>query len=199
GSAVSIAGGSASPSFGRWSACCRVLWTMQTRSHLTARSSRARGVAGVLLILLWWRICAMFLGPLLMASPIETARAIPRLMMSGHFLNDAGASLLRVAIGVSVGCSIGFTLGVLAAHSPRLRGLLEPLRWLLMAIPPVVVVVLAMLWFGLGSGMVIFMTVLMMVPGMYVNTVKGMLQVDRDLIEMSHVYRFGWWRRLRHL
>lgn len=172
---------------------------MKTRSHLTARSSRAWGVAGVLLILLCWQISAMFLGPLLMASPIETARAIPRLMMSGHFLNNAGASLLRVAIGVSVGCSIGFTLGILAAHSPRLRGLLEPLRWLLMAIPPVVVVVLAMLWFGLGSSMVIFMTVLMMVPGMYVNTVKGMLQVDRDLIEMSHVYRFGWWRRLRHL
>lgn len=95
---------------------------MKSKSHLSARSSRAWGVAGVLLILLCWQISAMFLGPLLMASPMETARAIPRLMMSGHFLNDAGASLLRVAIGVSVGCSIGFTLGILAAHSPRLRG-----------------------------------------------------------------------------
>lgn len=38
-----------------------------------------------------------------------------------------------------------------------------------------------------------------MAPGMYVNTVKGMLQVDRQLIEMTHVYRYGYWRRLRHL
>ena len=107
---------------------------MKTKPHLSAHSSRAWGVLGVLLILLCWQLSALFLGPLLMATPMETARAIPRLVMSGRFLNDAGASLLRVAIGVSVGCSIGFTLGILAAHSPRLRGLLEPLRWLLMAI-----------------------------------------------------------------
>jgi len=69
----------------------------------------------------------------------------------------------------------------------------------LMAMPPVVVVVLAMLWFGLGSSMVIFITTLMMAPGMYVNTVKGMLHVDRKLIEMTQVYRYGAWLRLRHL
>ncbi|WP_341667932.1 ABC transporter permease [Alcaligenes sp. SDU_A2] len=163
------------------------------------RSSRAWAVAGVALLLLGWQLSAMVMGPLLMASPLETARAIPRLLASAHFWNDAGDSLLRIAIGVSGGCAIGFVLGVLAAHSPRLRGLLEPIRWLLMSIPPVVVVVLAMLWFGLGSAMVIFMTVVMMVPGMYVNTVKGMQQVDRELIEMTRVYRFGWWHRLRHL
>ncbi|MDT4853556.1 putative aliphatic sulfonates transport permease protein SsuC [compost metagenome] len=87
----------------------------------------------------------------------------------------------------------------MAGLDARLRGLLEPLRWLLMAIPPVVVVVLAMLWFGLGSAMVVFISVLMLAPGMYVNTVKGMLLVDRELIEMAHVYRFGRWQRLRHL
>jgi NitT/TauT family transport system permease protein len=68
-----------------------------------------------------------------------------------------------------------------------------------MSIPPVIVVVLAMLWFGLGSTMVIFITMLMMAPGMYVNTLKGMQLVDRSLVEMTHVYRFGHWMRLRHL
>ncbi|MNZ36152.1 putative aliphatic sulfonates transport permease protein SsuC [compost metagenome] len=68
-----------------------------------------------------------------------------------------------------------------------------------MATPPVVVVVLAMLWFGLGSAMVVFISVLMLAPGMYVNTVKGMLMVDHDLLEMARVYRFGAWQKLRHL
>lgn len=163
------------------------------------RTSRRWSVLGVLLLLAGWQASAMYMGPMLMATPLETLQALPRLLATDSFLHHAGDTLLRIAVGVSTGCAIGFTLGVLAGHSPKLRGLLEPMRWLLMAIPPVVVVVLAMLWFGLGSPMVIFMTVLMMAPGMYVNTVKGMLQVDRQLIEMTHVYRYGYWRRLRHL
>jgi len=155
--------------------------------------------AGVLLILVGWELAARYLGPLLMASPLQALNAVGTLMRTDTFWANASASLTRISIGVGSGCLIGFSLGVLAGHDARLRGLLEPLRWLLMAIPPVVVVVLAMLWFGLGSSMVIFITVLMMAPGMYVNTVKGMLLVDRSLIEMTHVYRFGPWLRLRHL
>lgn len=163
------------------------------------RTSRIWSLAGVLLILAGWELAARYMGPLLMATPMQTLRAAATLVQSAAFREHAGASLTRIAMGVGTGCLIGFSLGVLAGHDARLRGLLEPLRWLLMAIPPVIVVVLAMLWFGLGSSMVIFITVLMMVPGMYVNTVKGMLLVDRSLVEMTHVYRFGPWLRLRHL
>ncbi|MDS1139142.1 ABC transporter permease subunit [Pusillimonas sp. SM2304] len=163
------------------------------------RTSKGWSLAGVLLILAGWELAARALGPLLMATPIQALRAAAALVQSDSFWQHASASLTRIGIGVGTGCLIGFALGVLAGHNARLRGLLEPLRWLLMAIPPVVVVVLAMLWFGLGSSMVIFITVLMMAPGMYVNTVKGMLLVDRSLVEMAHVYRYGPWLRLRHL
>lgn len=170
-----------------------------SNSDGVGRTSRLWSVLGVLLLLAGWQASAVYMGPMLMATPLETLKAIPRLLASDDFLPNAGDSLLRIGIGVSTGCTIGLALGILAGHKPRVRGLLEPVRWLLMAIPPVVVVVMAMLWFGLGSSMVIFMTVLMMAPGMYVNTVKGMMQVDRNLIEMTHMYRYGFWRRLRHL
>jgi len=163
------------------------------------KTSRLWSLIGMLLILLAWHATAKVMGSMMMATPLETLQAVPRLLGSAHFMEHAGASLMRIAIGVSTGCAVGFALGVVAGHSAQLRGLLEPLRWLLMSIPPVIVVVLAMLWFGLGSPMVIFMTVLMMAPGMYVNTVKGMLHIDSQLAEMTRVYRFGFWRRLRHL
>jgi NitT/TauT family transport system permease protein len=164
-----------------------------------ARTSRTWSTVGGLLIVLAWHVAARQLGPLLMATPWEALCAIVPLVQSPQFFANAGVSLMRIGVGVLAGASLGFTAGVLAGHSARLRGLIEPLRWLLMAMPPVVIVVLAMLWFGLGSPMVIFITTLMMAPGMYVNTVKGMLHVDRNLIEMTHVYRYGPWLRLRHL
>lgn len=162
-------------------------------------TSRRWALLGGVLILLGWQLLALRLGPLLMATPLQTLRAMAGLPFEDDFRLHAGVSLLRIALGVGLGCVLGFGLGLLAGLDARLRGLLEPLRWLLMATPPVVVVVLAMLWFGLGSAMVIFISVLMLAPGMYVNTVKGMLMVDRDLLEMTRVYRFTAWQKLRHL
>ncbi|MNF46578.1 putative aliphatic sulfonates transport permease protein SsuC [compost metagenome] len=162
-------------------------------------TSRYWALLGVLLLLLAWQIAAQRLGSLLMATPWQTLQALVQLLGSAEFHQHGLVSLGRIGLGVGLGCTLGFCLGVLAGLDARLRGLLEPLRWLLMAIPPVVVVVLAMLWFGLGSAMVVFITVLMLAPGMYVNTVKGMLLVDRGLIEMAHVYRLGPWQRLRYL
>lgn len=162
-------------------------------------TSRRWALLGTLLLLLGWQLLAMRLGPLLMATPAQTLRAMLHLPFEEDFRLHTGASLLRIALGVGLGCLLGFCLGLLAGLDARVRGLLEPLRWLLMSVPPVVVVVLAMLWVGLGSAMVVLISVLMLAPGMYVNTVKGMRMIDRDLLEMARVYRFSPWQKLRRL
>lgn len=165
----------------------------------TSHTSRLWAVAGLLAILAAWHATALKLGPLLMATPKDALLAIGPLVESGRFIPAAATSLTRAAVGIGSGCLIGFLLGLIAADHLRIRGALEPLRWLLMSIPSVVVVLLAMLWFGLGSTMVIFLAALMTAPGLYVNTVKGMQQIDLQLREMTQVYRFGLWLRLRHL
>ncbi|MBF5005851.1 ABC transporter permease [Diaphorobacter caeni] len=172
---------------------------MNIPASSATRTSRVWVAAGLLGVVIAWQFTAERLGPLLMATPLQTLQAIGPLVSSERFLPAALTSLVRAAIGIGTGCLCGFALGLMAAARAQLRGLLEPLRWLLMSIPAVVVVLLAMLWFGLGSSMVIFLTALMTAPGLYVNTVKGMQQVDRQLLEMTHVYRFGWRLRLEHL
>ncbi|QIE91431.1 ABC transporter permease [Pseudomonas nitroreducens] len=162
-------------------------------------TSRRWAVLGGALLLVGWQLLAMRLGSLLMATPWQTLQAMARLPFEADFRLHAGASLLRIVLGVGLGCLLGFCLGLLAGLDARVRGLLEPLRWLLMSVPPVVVVVLAMLWVGLGSAMVVLISVLMLAPGMYVNTVKGMQMVDRGLLEMARVYRFSPWQKLRRL
>lgn len=162
-------------------------------------TSRSWAALGLIMLLAGWQLAAVQLGPLLMATPLETLQSLLQLAGSADFRHHAGVTALRIVLGAGGGCALGFVLGLAAGTSARLRGLLEPLRWLLMAVPPVIVVVLAMLWFGLGTQMVVFMAVLMLTPGMYVNTVKGMQAVDQRLAEMTHVYRFSAWQRLRYL
>ncbi len=58
-----------------------------------------------------------------------------------------------------------------------------------MSVPPVVLVTISMILFGMGSGQTIFVTAVLILPIMYVNTIEGIRSVDRSLIEMGHLYR----------
>jgi NitT/TauT family transport system permease protein len=63
------------------------------------------------------------------------------------------------------------------------------MRWGIMTVPVIVISLLAMLWFGMGSIQVVFATALITMPTNYVSTLEGMLAVDARLIEMSRVFR----------
>jgi len=154
---------------------------------------------GVLLLLLGWHLLAVRLGPLLMATPQQAWQALGRLVSTAEFARHAGASVLRVSVGVSLGIGLGLLLAMLSARSERLRVLLEPLRWLVMSVPPVILVVLAMLWLGMGTAMVLLIAVLLLSPSVYINVLRGLQLLDPDLGEMATVYRFGRWRRLQHV
>jgi NitT/TauT family transport system permease protein len=68
-----------------------------------------------------------------------------------------------------------------------------------MSVPPVVMVVLAMLWLGMGTAMVVAIAILLLSPVVYSNTLRGMHLVDHGLLDLARVYRFGRWRKLRHI
>jgi NitT/TauT family transport system permease protein len=54
-----------------------------------------------------------------------------------------------------------------------------------------------MLWFGMGSTMVIVISALFLSPVVYVSTVKGMESLDQDILEMAQVYRFSLFRKIK--
>ena len=156
----------------------------------TDHSRRLFALLGVAAILVVWQLLSMVVSPALMASPAATFRALARLAWGGTLWLQLLITLYRMVIGLVVGAVIGATLGVVAPLRPGFRAFLEPLRWVGMTMPVVIVAVLAMLWFGVGDVTVIFVVVLIVLPTMYVNTVEGVLNIDRRLVEMGRVYRF---------
>jgi NitT/TauT family transport system permease protein len=53
-----------------------------------------------------------------------------------------------------------------------------------------------MLWFGMGSTMVVFITVLLLAPTIYINTQKSVEQIDNQWFELAQIYQFSWYQRL---
>ncbi len=151
----------------------------------------ALGVAAILVV---WQLLSLVVSPVFMASPAETVKALADLAWGSKLWIELLITLKRLVIGLAIGTSVGLALGILAGVEFRVRSNLEPLRWVGMTIPAVIIASLAMLWFGLGDFTVIFMVAVIVLPTMYVNTVSGIQAIDPRLVEMGRVYHFS--RRL---
>lgn len=147
---------------------------------------------GILLLVVGWKCLSVKFSGLVIASPEDTLVAAFRLIVDNDFLvNHFWVSLKRIGCALGAGIVAGTVLGVLSGLIPGLKHLLEPLRWMLMTIPGVVIVVVFMLWFGMGSLMVVGIAVSMIAPVIFVNVSNAMACVDKTLIEMADVYRFS--------
>jgi NitT/TauT family transport system permease protein len=151
---------------------------------------------GALALLVVWELVSLWVDPIFVASPLETAKALGHLAAGGDLWIQLLITLKRLVLGLAVGAGLGWIVGLFAGLAPRLRSFLEPLRWVGMTVPAVVIAVLAMLWFGLGDFTVMFVVAVIVAPSMYVNTVAGVLALDPRLVELAAVYRFPRWLRL---
>ena len=154
---------------------------------------------GVLALLGVWQLLSLWVDPIFIASPIETARAFGRLAADGSLWTQLLTTLKRLVIGLAIGAGLGWIVGLFAGLAPRLRSFLEPVRWVGMTVPAVVIAVLALLWFGLGDLSVIFVVAAIVAPSMYVNTTSGVLAIDPRLVELGKVYRFPRWLRFTEI
>ncbi len=165
----------------------------------TAWRDRLFTALGFLLLLGGWQLLSLFTHDILVASPAKTVAALGEMIGTNYFREHFWVTLKRIFFGILSGGMSGFVLGITAGLNRDIRNLLNPLRWIMLSISPVVVVVLAMLWFGMGSTMVIFIATVLIMPIVYVNTVKGIEMVDATLVEMAHLYRFSLFMRIRDL
>jgi NitT/TauT family transport system permease protein len=170
----------------------------KTREILTSRKFLF-SVFGFLLLITGWHVLSLFMHRIVMASPYEAFSSLYEIIGTERFQSYVWITTQRIFMGIFWGGLAGFILGLLAGLKEDIKNMLEPMRWTLMSVPPVVVVVIAMLWFGMGSTMVVFIAGLIILPVVYVNTVKGIEMVDEGLLEMASIYKLSVWLRLKHI
>ncbi len=147
---------------------------------------------GILLLLIAWELASHVHSGLVVSSVLDTILAGFKLLLDKSFLvHHCAVSLGRIAGALVLAVIFGIVSGLIAGLIPEIRIMLAPLRWILMTIPGVVVVVVFMLWFGMGNIMVISIAATMAVPVIYINVADAMLLVDKKLLEVAQVYNFG--------
>ncbi len=98
---------------------------------------------------------SQFLSPAAFPTPADTWRGFNTLRTEGFknitLWEHARTSLTRVGVGMLVGSLVGIPIGFAMGLSSRIRGFFDTPVELLRPIPPLALIPLFILWFGIGN------------------------------------------------
>lgn len=141
-------------------------------------------------LLLLWQLLAQvgFVPTRILPAPSAIVEAGLRLAASGELWHHLASSASRAGIGFLIGASLGLSFGVLTGIIPRAELLLDSCFQMLRTIPPLAMIPLVILWFGIGEQARIFLVCVGVFFPVYLNTFHGIRGLDPGLLEMGRVY-----------
>jgi NitT/TauT family transport system permease protein len=129
-----------------------------------------------------WEAAARWIGDdLLLPGFVQTARAFAEGLWSGELPSRVGASLRMLAQGYALGVVLAFALTALAVSTRIGRDLLGTLTAMFNPLPAIALLPLALLWFGLGNGSLVFVLVHAVLWPLALNTYAGFQGVPETL------------------
>lgn len=157
------------------------------RRQTTRREKRALAAVAILGTLAVWSAIAAsgLVNRVLLPLPEEVLAALWRHLGDGTLLRHVAASLQRVGQGFLLGLATAVPIGIAMGNSGVFRGLVEPLVELLRPIPPIAVIPLAILWFGIGEASKIFIIAYGAFFPILLNTIAGFGEVDPVLVRAA--------------
>ena len=156
----------------------------------------------VVLILLWWAAALLMNDPQVLPGPLAVGRTIVADLHSRgpegeSAYYDIGITLARIFITFSAamiaGTGIGLAMGLNRLFERSLLALIP----LMLTMPTILMVFLAIMWFGFSEagGLVAVMAVV--TPYVAVNMYEGTKAMDKSLIDMAVTFKAGRYLLLR--
>lgn len=120
-----------------------------------------------------------------LSSVIET---FWELLIDGTFFSVFLPSIERLFLGYFIACGIAILLGIIMGSNRFVFRLFEPLIEFLRPIPSPAYVPMAILFLGIGNEMKVFMIAFTSFFPILLNTISGVLNVDRVLIDTGRTF-----------
>jgi NitT/TauT family transport system permease protein len=135
----------------------------------------------VVLAVLWEVVARIQDNDLLLPSFLQTAAAFVEGIRTGELLGRVQTSLWVLLQGYIAGIALAFALTTLAVSTQLGRDLLSTLTSMFNPLPAIALLPLALLWFGLGTGSLIFVLIHSVLWPLALNTYAGFQGVSETL------------------
>ncbi len=150
--------------------------------HRLLASNAVRKALVILAIAALWELASRLQGnPLMLPSFTAAAGAFFEALLHEHLLGMAATSLGVLLQGYALGVALAFVATALAVSWQPARDTLETLTAMFNPLPAVALLPLAMLWFGLGRGSLVFVLTHAVLWPVALAMLQGFLGVPETL------------------
>lgn len=146
---------------------------------------RYLGILPLLALLATWQaaVSADLYPPVLLPSPLKVANAF--VLYAPTIAANAGASVLRVIIGVGLAFITAVPAGLLIGRYQLLDEITDWSIQVFRSIPPIALIPLAMLFFGIGDTPAIVLIYVSALWPLLLNTIFGVRGIERTLLKVA--------------
>lgn len=182
-----------------WPSRSHARWPTQRIADLLTRFVRiAVGLALPAFVLcMWWAAAARRWVPeQLLPTPAQVAATLHDLWSSGDLQSNLAFSAARVAWSLVIGTITGSLLGFGMGLSRRVHAHLHPSFNLLAQFPVLGWIPLLIIFVGIDEALKIAAISIAVTVPVTVNTLKGIANIPRPLLEVARLFRFSTWQTL---
>ena len=115
-------------------------------------------------------------------APAPSASVIAIIRSAPSFGKHTWVTLQEVLLGMLVGSSLGFVLGVVIVYSKKIKMALYPIMVVSQTVPVIALAPILVVWFGFGIGPKIALVALVTFFPITVATADGLVSVDSELL-----------------
>jgi NitT/TauT family transport system permease protein len=137
---------------------------------------------------IWWLLYLIY--PRLLPSPMSTVKEALRLITDGSFFFHMSQSLRRVFVGATVAMIFSVAIGIYMGTVRMGEHFFQPLVVLGLTIPGLMWALIAVMLFGINEFASYFAVAVTTFPMLVINIWAGVKSLDKELMDMSHVFHF---------
>lgn len=146
----------------------------------------------IILVLIWGIVTKMdIVSSYILPSPSKVFDSLLKMIKSGEIFEDIYISYIRVLKGFFIATLLAFLLAMVRVILPKCNDYYENIVQFLKNVPPLSLISLLILWFGIGETTKIGIIVLTAFFPIYINTVKGFVSCDKKLVEVGEIYGYS--------
>ena len=166
---------------------------------MPGRAKLGWSLLSLLLLAALWFFAASIADSRVLPGPLTVLGVLAEGLKSGEVPYHLGATLARVVASFVLAMSIGIAIGIAMGRLSRVDRFLDSWLIFFLNLPALVTIILCYVWFGLIEIAAVLAVAINKIPNVVVTVREGARALDRDLDEMSRVYRLGGMTRLRHI
>jgi NitT/TauT family transport system permease protein len=143
----------------------------------------------IAVLVLWQLASGRLINEFWISHPIDIGARLWELATSGMLWLHAWATLWQALLGLAIALPVGIAMGVALAAFPRFAATVDPYLMGLYSLPRIALAPLFVIWLGIGLASKVALVFSLVVFIFMLNTRQGLLEVDRDLINLMRTMR----------